>query len=293
MSHVFSFHNDTNDLLDRGLHYGDGFFTTMLVLDCQIINWSAHWQRIAYSANKMQFKIESEATIKSWIEQSFKQYNQSFNVAKIIITRGVGGKGYQPLHVSKANYYLYLINAKKTLKKPISPQKVPKGVSYLAEKGLKVGISEVKWGVQPLLSGIKHLNRLENVMAQQALLATDFDECVMLDIEGKVVSATAASLCLIDGNRVISPSITTSGITSTSLVLLGKMLQEQGKELVFKTIRLVDLEKAEEMFFCNAIKGIMPVADLEGKIKNTARASQLSEQFMHYQYETLNDETTK
>jgi len=261
------------DLNDRGLQYGDGFFTTMLVLDNKIANWSAHWSRLVDSAEQLGFTIAPESKVKNWLLSSFNESEQQFNVAKLIITRGVGGRGYQPLLDASPSYYLYLNNA-------------PKAKSA---QGGYAGLSNVKWGIQPLLAGVKHLNRLENVLAQRQLIGSNNLENVMLDIDGKVISGTSASICYIDGNDIISPKIVTAGIESSSLKLLAKMLEKQGKKIRFKSFDLAELKKAEEVFFCNAVKGIMPINNLADCSLSCEKSLQLAEQFLRYQYETLDD----
>ncbi len=269
----------TPPLSDRGLQYGDGFFTSMLVIDHKIANWSAHWQRLSYGAEQLGFEILTEEKIKSMLVDVFNKYRQEFNIAKLIITRGQGGKGYQPLQNAKPSYYLYLNKLDKVLKKDNFPLPI--------SNKLTIGISSVKWGVQPLLAGIKHLNRLENVMAQKNMLNTEYDECIMLDIQENVISGTSSSICFIVGNKIISPKIITAGINSTSLVLLAEILKKQGKELIFKTFGLEQLKNVEEMFFCNAIRGIMPVKKFNAKKVRSHQSTNLAEEFMNYQYENL------
>ncbi len=273
MNNIFSLQKNTINKLsvnsiiaDRGLQYGDGFFTTMLIIDNKIINWSAHWQRLNYASNQFGFCIESELTIKHMLIDAFKKCTEEFNVAKLIITRGCGGKGYQPLLKPQANYYLYLSNS-----------------TQASIKLRQVGLAKIKWAIQPLLAGIKHLNRLENVMAQQDMLHTDYDECVMLNTDNDVISGTSSSIYLIENNTIITPKITTAGINSTSLCLISALLKKQGRTVLFKKIDLNRLKKADEIFFCNSVKGIMPVEKLFGKKANNSKSIKLAEQFINFQ----------
>lgn len=266
----------TNLLNDRGLLYGDGFFTTMLVIDNKISNWQSHWYRLKESAQLFGFAISSEEDIKSWLVEEFKNHNKKFNTAKIVITRGEGGKGYQPLKFPCPSYYLYLNNI---------PQALTEENTVL--RGGKIAISSIQWGIQPLLAGIKHLNKLENVMAQQAMLGTDFDENIMLNIDGEVISGTSSSICIIIKDKIYSPKIVSSGIKSTSLNLLAKMLKEQNLNIVFNKIILKDIEQAEEIFFCNSIRGIMPVKSLNDNEYSIKKSVKLAQQFTAYQYENL------
>lgn len=272
MSHYFLIQEDSF-AMDRGLQYGDGFFTTMLVVNNKIVNWSEHWSRLFDAAMQLGFVIDDEAQVKAWLLARFSEENTEFNVAKLIITRGVAGKGYQPLLDASPNYYLYLKNAPKA--------KIARG-GY-------AGVSNVKWGVQPLLVGVKHLNRLENVMAQRELIGSNNVENVMLDIDNKVISGTSSCICYLDNDTLVSPKIITAGIHSSSLKLLTKMLKKQGKKMRFKSFDLVELKKAEEVFFCNAVKGIMPINNLAGSSLPCEKSLQLAEQFLRYQYETLDD----
>jgi 4-amino-4-deoxychorismate lyase len=274
------------DLNDRGLQYGDGFFTTMLIVDNSVANWSAHWGRLVFSAQQLKFEIEDELTIKKWLEETFETHIEAFNSAKLIITRGQGGRGYQPIENPKANYYLYLNQVDFSAKITRGGEKNRDEFAN-NELGLKLSISEVRWGKQPLLAGVKHLNRLENVMAQRALIGAEYDEALMLDIDDKLISATSASLCLIKGEQVVSPQIVTAGIHSTSLELLAKILQHQGLSLVYQELTLADLKSSDEVFLSNAVRGIMPVKEIAGIKFKTDRSVGLAENFLQYQDELL------
>ncbi len=250
-------------LQDRGLHYGDGFFTTLWVTNQQIANWAGHWQRLEQAAKALGFPVLNEQAILEQLKKTVTdvgaEYQQSLRV-KILITRGIGGQGYIP--ASKPNLNTICL---------VSPVDLPivKGKVTL----LNIGLSPIQWGKQPLLAGIKHLNRLENVLAQQAnqVLKTPqahvsmpkYDECIMQDIEQNIISGMQSAICILHKGIFTTPSIITAGVQSTALAQVARLLSAQGKAMQVEPLTLHDIEMADEVFFCNAIRGIMPVIQYE------------------------------
>ncbi|TXK65875.1 hypothetical protein FU658_01915 [Alkalisalibacterium limincola] len=129
-----------------------------------------------------------------------------------------------------------------------------------ARQGLDVAWSTIRLAVQPALAGIKHLNRLEQVLARREAAAAGADEALMLDMDGQVVCATAANVVVLRDGCWLTPPVSGSGVAG----ICRGWLIEQG--LASETDVLPEqVEAAEAVILCNAVRGILPVARLGGR----------------------------
>ena len=277
-------------ICDRGLLYGDGFFTTALVVQGEVLNWQGHWQRLQSSAFRLGFLPLSEKTLLRDIDAVLEVLSGALEgamlVLKIVITRGCGGRGYQLPENTKPNIIIQLLDfpvniANSELKPSDNYQ-----VWYLSE--VKATVCQTAWGHQPLLAGIKHLNRLENVMARTEL-GNNFDEGIMLDLDGIVISGTQSNICLIKNQQIITPVLNKSGVQGSLLVRLKSFLLLQGWKWLERPFNLSELKQADEVFFCNAVRGVMPMKQLDNNVWQTQQASQFHFAIM----QLLMDETCK
>ncbi len=264
---------------DRGFLYGDGFFTTALIVKKKILNWQEHWQRLVTSAQRLQFLPLSEKELLDEINGFLKEHPETATVMvlKIIVTRGCGGQGYQPPELDKVKPHIMLQLLPFPAKITSSNLKNSKNYQAWCVSELKVMTCQTTWGYQPLLAGMKHLNRLENVLARQELSqgeGKEFDEGIMLDLEGLVISGTQSNICLIKNQQIITPVLTRSGVQGTLLARLKPWLILQGWEWVERPFDLNYLKQADEVFFCNAVRGVMPMKQLNEQPWSTQQAKE-------------------
>lgn len=272
------------DALDRGLLYGDAFFTTLLVEKGQLANWPAHWRRLQHSAQRLKFPALSEVALRRRVAEIVQTMDtdKPHQVIKILISRGQGGKGYQPLKESQPAIYVQALP-------------FPQGATQNAQAWpfftVKMKLSTVRWGQQPLLAGLKHCNRLENVLAREALLSTDFDEALMLGQQGQVISASQANLVLIKGNQLVTPELSESGVLGTCLSSLPKVLASVGKhkpwQWQIRPVTVDEVYQAEEVFCCNAIRGVMPVSQFEAQSYPIKKSHQIAQAWQDWQSQNL------
>lgn len=272
-----------DSLLDRGLQYGDGFFTTILLVNQSIANWSGHWQRLTESAQRLGFPTLDEQQLLIELRRaiaSLKTQNE-FAVAKVMITRGLGGKGYLPPTQVKCHRYVQILPFPDTVS--ADQRKINHQAWYLFPQ--QVTFSQVPTSIQPLTAGLKHLNRLENVLAQQKLSETSYSEAIMKDPNGICISGTQSSLAMIKGNQIFVPDLSASGVASTAI----QFLKQVSVSYKFETrqISQQQLLDADEIFLCNAVRGVMPVSLVDKKSFDTDQASELARQWMEAMLETL------
>lgn len=239
----------TTSLHDRGLQYGDGFFTTLLITQKKILNWPAHWRRIEHSCKALNFPVPDSEQLKSWIAQALLSYlneKQERNcVLKILFTRGEGGIGYQAPSKVKLNC-LFVMKPSPIVSIEIENQPM--------EAGLCNHLASISG-----LAGIKSLNRLENVLARSEIVTNGFSEGIMINHNKQIACGTQSNVFIIKDKRVITPKLDLSGVEGTTRYQLMSLLPDLGFQVEEAELTLEQLHQADEVFFTNAVRGIQPV----------------------------------
>ena len=226
---------------DRGIAYGDGLFETVRVHRGEVPWWADHWSRLRLGAGRLGIPLPDEARVRDEAESLFADAGDG--VLKLLLTRGAGERGYAP----PANPVPTWIASRHAV--PATP-----------DRGLCLHLCETRMAPQPALAGIKHCNRLEQVLARAEAECAGADEGLMLDFAGNAVGATAANLfALIDG-RWVTPAIVGCGIAGVSRARLLPTLDAAERALT-----LAEVEAADAVFLCNAVRGILPVARLDAR----------------------------
>ncbi len=239
-------------LQDRGLQYGDGFFTTVSIVHKTLLNWSAHWRRIEQACQRLQMPLPDQAELHAQLYQALNYYLAAHQlnscVLKICFTRGEGGVGYQMPKKSLPNTIFYL--------KPNPAHILAKSIKISAP--LKVGLCQTRASLTSQ-AGIKTLNRLENVLARTEVAEQGFDEGVMLNHHDQVVCGTQSNLYIVKDGKLFTPKLKLSGVEGTTRYQLNQQLASAGWQIEEAEIGLRDLENADELFFTNAVRGVQPV----------------------------------
>jgi 4-amino-4-deoxychorismate lyase len=218
--------------------YGDGLFETMRVLGGEVPWWNPHWNRLAHGASRLRITLPEEALVRQAAASLFDDAGDG--VLKLLLGRGGVARGYAPT-ISAAPPWM------------LSRHAVPKPVENVSAHWCRT-----RWSVQPALAGIKHCNRLEQVLARGECEEAGTDEGLMLDTDGNVVSATAANVFVLRDGRWWTPSVARCGVAGVCRAHLIGLLQAAETDL-----SPAQLEAAESVFLCNAVRGILPIARLE------------------------------
>lgn len=225
---------------DRGLAYGDGLFETIRVSRARPELWERHWTRLAQGCSRLHMPVPDRSQIE---EEAFALSARTDDgVLKIIITRGAGGRGYAPPEDTVPTRAMLLYGA---------PPAVPETFT--------LGLCYTRLAAQPALAGMKHLNRLEQVLARRELLALGTDEGVMLDTSGRVVEATQANIFAVKGNRVVTPDLSSCGVAGVMRGLVLDLLEAAGSPAAVGEMSLDDLRAGDEVFLTNCLIDVRPV----------------------------------
>lgn len=229
---------------DRGLAYGDGLFETMRVHRGGMPWWDAHWKRLEQGAQRLRMRLPDRALVETQAAELFADTGNG--VLKLIVTRGSGGRGYAPPTDPAPTWLLS--------RHPLPP--TPRA------GGLVLRWCDTRLALQPALAGLKHCNRLEQVLARgewddPAALHRDADEGLLCSTDDDVVCATAANLFVLRDNRWCTPQIDRCGVAG---ICRDWMLRQTGA--VQTRLSVTDVETAEALVLCNAVRGILGVARL-------------------------------
>jgi 4-amino-4-deoxychorismate lyase len=229
---------------DRGLAYGDGVFETLLLAAGEPVWWDGHLARLQRGCAAL--GIECPAADQLREESAHLARGTARAVLKITVTRGVSTRGYAAAP-DLAPTRIVSVSAGA----PVAAAQ--------AERGIRARWCETTLALQPRLAGIKHLNRLEQVLARREWDDPEIAEGLVCDTAGRAISATAANLFLVRAGRLCTPALTHSGVEG---ICRAWVLQQAPVEITH--IERETVQRADELFLCSSLRGILPVARLDG-----------------------------
>lgn len=225
----------------RGVAYGDGVFETMRVHGGDVHWWQAHWSRLSDGATRLRIPLPNESTVRDHVAQLF---GDAGGTLKLILTRGASGRGYAPAPDAEPVWLL--------------SRHPPPAASRMG--GLALRWCRTRFAIQPALAGLKHCNRLEQVIARGEWDDDGIDDGLMLDSEGFAVSATSANLFVLRDGGWRTPAIDRCGVAG---ICRAWCVQEMAA--LETRLTATDVETADAVFLCNAARGILPVARLHAR----------------------------
>ena len=247
---------------NRAMAYGDGLFETILLHKGAMPMWSLHMQRLQSGLEQIGLQKVSESLLLDKIQAL--RAGQSSGVVKLIVFREGEQRGYLGAS-SKINFML-----------TIAP---PPNVEVFQE----LGVSSVQLSRQKILAGLKHLNRLEQVLAANELLHSSYSDAIMLDDKGRVVETISQNIVLIKGKKLYSPKLNKCGVYGVAL----RWLESQGYEIKWKKIEFKTLHKYDGFLLCNSIKGFNAINAITNKFQFQVELPLIDEIQKHW-FKTIN-----
>ena len=221
---------------DRGLAYGESLFETMRAHRGDVPWWQAHVARLQRGAERLAMPLPDIACVRS---EALKLLDGANGVLKLQLTRGGGVRGYAP-DLDAPPFWM------------LSVHPLPKHQNTLDAIWCDTTLAS-----QPRLAGLKHGNRLEQVLAASEVRAANADEGLMRDAAGHVIAATSANLFARINGAWATPALDACGVAG---VMRGWLLAQGGTHVT--SLKPADIECAEAVFLCNAVRGILAVARL-------------------------------
>lgn len=225
---------------DRGVLYGDGLFETIRFQHGRAPLWPRHMARLARGCERLQLPVPDMALL--WREALAEVAGREHAVVRITLTRGVGTRGYaQPAAVQPTRI--------------VAASPLPRLEPAMYRDGIRLHRCATQLGDQPRLAGIKHLNRLEQVLARAEWNDPAIVEGLVCDIHGNAISATAANLFAVIGDVVVTPAVDRCGVAGVMRAELLECLPH----VAVRDLPLAECLAADEVFLSSSVRGILPV----------------------------------
>ncbi len=238
--------------IDRGFCYGHGVFETARLWHGECPLWDYHFARLCRGADLL--GIEIDRTVFSAYWQAFLAAVPVDGVVKVVITAGEGDRGYRQAGAGNANYVMQWF--------PLTDNQE---VMALRQRlGVSIDLCRYRLPNNPILAGIKHLNRLDQVLASAELDARRFPEGLVLDTGGRIIEGISRNVFLRIGEHWLTPDLARCGVAG----VMRRFLLERVFTRLALPVQVVDipvdrLRDAEEMFMCNSVSGIWPVTAID------------------------------
>lgn len=231
---------------DRGLAYGDGLFETIRVRSARPQLFERHLQRLQEGCQRLGLACDLSALSAEILTFSAVLGD---GVAKLIITRGEGERGYA-------------ISRSSAPRRVLLGSPAPAYPTENAEYGVRLFACATRLADQPLLAGLKHLNRLEQVLARAEWQDPTFAEGLMKDASGRVIEGVFSNIFLVSNGRLLTPSLHRCGVAGVMRAEIIEQARQLQLAVDVQDIAFEQLLHADEVFLCNSLFGIWPVRGL-------------------------------
>ena len=241
---------DALDVRDRGLAYGDGVFRTLRLRGGKPLLWDRHYRKLAHDCAALRLACPAQALLESELAQAAA--HEPDGVARITITRGPGTRGYAPPDVPQPTRIV-----------AVAP--VPERPVQWATDGVRVRLCTTRATFQPALAGIKHLNRLDSVLARAEWTDAEIAEGLLLDHRGDLVGGTMSNVFLAERGVLVTPDLAGAGIAGVQRDRVLALAAAQGIATRVEPVPLARLQAADELFLVNSVIGLWPVTECIGQ----------------------------
>ncbi|MDN3610505.1 aminodeoxychorismate lyase [Vibrio ostreicida] len=241
---------DSISLTDRSFQYGDGGFTTMRVESGVIQHWDKHRLRMESCLQALDIRLPDWQIIETWLESAI--IDAPVSGLKLHVSRGVGGRGYSPTQVTLPNV-------------TISAFQYPDHYAQWQKQGMVLGVCDKRLGINPMLAGHKHNNRLEQVLLKAEMDKAGFMDGLSLDVDGHVIETTMANVFWLKADQVYTPELKRSGVSGVMRRVVIDILSESGYDVASGNYTLDHVKRADEVFISNSILGVAPITRIGGR----------------------------
>ncbi|NLY58496.1 MAG: aminodeoxychorismate lyase [Gammaproteobacteria bacterium] len=237
---------DTLSVRDRGLAYGDGLFETIRVSRGCATLLHLHLSRLARGAAVLRLALDL-SQIQAELEVAAAELGSG--LLKLVVTRGEAGRGY-------------------AMPEPACPTRIlhssplPGYPVANAQQGISLYSCATRLGNQPLLAGIKHLNRLEQVLARSEWQGSEHAEGLVCDLQGDPVECTMSNLFLRLDGQWLTPALDQCGVRGVMRDYLMEQFAATGELVIERRVSSNELLASDEVFCCNSVFGVWPVIRL-------------------------------
>lgn len=245
---------DCIDIRDRGFGYGDGLFETIAVIHGVPVLWDKHMARLSDGCLKLFLSVPDFEQLVAEVKRL--ACGQS-GIAKLIWTRGIGRRGYAPNNSAVPTRIVQFQDSAH-----IPPVFDPSGVS--------AKICSIPLSSNPVLAGLKHLNRLEQVLAAREIAKSGYTDGLMLDMDQSLIEGISSNIFLIEEGGLVTPRLDRCGVVGVMRSCVIEVAAKLGINVAEERISRQRLLDADGMFLTNVLTGIRPINKIENRTYNSA-----------------------
>ncbi|WP_088328395.1 aminodeoxychorismate lyase [Lacimicrobium sp. SS2-24] len=250
---------------DRAVQYGDGVFTTIKVENGKPQLAARHYTRLKHGLLQLNISYPDFAALETEVDSLADDIGQG--VLKVLISRGQGGRGYQAPSSPKPLRIL-------------SVHDIPEHYAQWQDAGIRLGLSQHTLACQPQLAGIKHLNRLEQVLVKQETTEPEVDDVLVCDTQGMMVECSASNLFWQSNGIWYTPDLSEAGVDGVMRQHLLARFRDKGIMVNQVAAPPCVLKCAQAVFICNSLMGMVPVTRFQSTAYDIKKVKQLSREML-------------
>jgi aminodeoxychorismate lyase len=230
--------------------YGRGVFTTLAIYDGKPFLWSKHWQRLAAHAAKLDIDHTgcTEKSVGEAVRKLIAVNQVKDGRARVTMLSRSGRDNWKPKMAGTRKTDLLVMTG------------VPHKIS---QNGMSLAVSPYRVSTFSPLSGIKSLNYLDHVLSREEARSRDFDEAVVLNERGEIVSATTANIFWAKNGTVHTPALMTGALAGVTRECVIDIANKHFIPLVEGVYEMADLVDADEIFLTSSGIGVAPVTTFD------------------------------
>ncbi|MBC7779506.1 MAG: aminodeoxychorismate lyase [Proteobacteria bacterium] len=232
---------------DRGLRYGDGVFRTMRLRQGRVPAWPRHVRKLAADCGRLGFAVPDRSALERDLADLGARHPES--VARITVTSGESARGYRRAQPARLT----------TL---VQASAIPDLPVRLRGDGVTLRLCTLRLARQPALAGVKHLNRLEQVLARAEWTDDEVHEGVMLDTAGDAICGTMSNLFALERARLITPDLSNCGVAGVQRERILDWAATQAIPATVEPLPLARLLAADAIVLSNSVIGVWWVSRL-------------------------------
>lgn len=245
MNLVNGLESDAISVRDRGLMYGDGVFRTFLLRGGKPLQWPRQYAKLAADCGALRIACPAADVLER--DLAAVAMHIPDGVVRITITRGSGERGYAiPAAASPARV--------------VSVSPLPDYPQHHYERGVRVHLCRLRLAAQPALAGIKHLNRIENVLARAEWSDPDIAEGLLCDADDNVIGGTMSNVFLVSDGELVTPDLARCGVAGVQRERVIELARINNVPVRVTNVGIDELLAADELFLVNSVIGVWQIA---------------------------------
>ncbi len=251
---------------DRAVHFGDGLFETIACRSGRPRFLALHLERLVLGCQRLGIEPGNPDEIRAEVRSLAREVENA--IVKVILTRGTAlARGYGVTGREKAMRITFRYAW-------------PSETATESQDGVRVRTAKLRLGENPALAGLKHCNRLEQILARREWTDPGIAESLLFSSSGRLVSGTMSNVFIVEGSRLRTPRLDLCGVAGVMRRVVLREAERAGISVQEDVLGVEDVHKASELFVTNARIGLWPLRELDGRALQPGGTTRRLQQIM-------------